>query len=153
MQPCLYFITVTQQLFTSYLCIFNFQKQLTKDFLLLCAPPTLKIISGVQRVKTTEVKAKCPRPSFPAACVLGLHFHLLCPDSCYLQVCFDMPTAVPAVFLFNSELAFKSFKTLMHARCRRGMQEITPIYMGGIFCCLVPHLLQNGDFFKDSKVS
>lgn len=74
MQPCLYFITVTQQLFTSYLCIFNFQKQLTKDFLLLCAPPTLKIISGVQRVKTTEVKAKCPRPSFPAAYVLGCIF-------------------------------------------------------------------------------
>lgn len=33
MLPSLHFTAVAQQLFTSYLCIFIFQKQLTKDFL------------------------------------------------------------------------------------------------------------------------
>lgn len=90
-----------------------------------------------------------PKAKFSCSLCTWLHFHLLCPDSCYLQVCFDMPTAVPAVFLFNSELAFKSFKTLMHAGCRRGMQEITPVIWEVSFP--VPHLLQNVFFLKIPK--
>lgn len=92
-----------------------------------------------------------PKAKFSCSLCTWLHFHLLCPDSCYLQVCFDMPTAVPAVFLFTSELAFKSYKTLMHVACRRGMQEITLIYKGGIFCCLVSTCFITGIFKKIPK--
>lgn len=92
-----------------------------------------------------------PKAKFSCSLCTWLHFHLLCPDSCYLQVCFDMPTAVPAVFLFTSELAFKSYKTLMHVACRRGMQEITLIYKGGIFCYHVSTCFITGIFKKIPK--
>lgn len=80
-----------QQWPNSYLlviCVFSFFRNSSQRIF------SLKTISGVQRVKTTEVKAKCPRPSFPAACVLGCIFL-----SCVLTaVIFKCASTCPLLF-------------------------------------------------------
>ena len=152
MRHCLHFIPVTQKLFTRYLCIFLFQKQLTKDFLLLCAPPTFKPVAGVQRVKTTEAKAKRPRPSFPAACTLGCIFisRVLtavisqCAATCPLLF---RPSVCPAPSLLST-----AFTPWCGGDAGGGAGSST-YYTGANFCHLVPHLLQNREFWKGTKVA